>query len=814
MVLIGLLLLGSCTYSFSGFGIVSGAGIDSLTTTIVLAGVINASIMVSHLLCAVFLTVPVEWVATSFCLLWSQALLFTDFVSAAELRIRCWSVIVLIMDISLVLALPERVNVIVVVATLLSLLVERVESAVQFGLYELLQSDAAQVCDCQTPPCARKLADAMSGWAVMASVFFVDFLITRSFAKDSRRQLEQIKQTVALSSSVTVALSRYEVDNAEGLLEAVEADLPPQLLAALLSLVQNLRSYKQFLPDSVLVHDDDSSEEDHHHTPNISIVEPPGVGGDEKVAIAFTDIQSSTALWESHPQGMFDGLRQHNTVLRMVATMWQGYEVKIIGDAFMLAFATAIQACSFALGSQEELVNAEWPLDLVQHRLCRKVVLESGQVIWHGPRIRIGLHYGPVRAEKNPVTGRCDYFGPVVNVAARIEAVLKDGGLIGVTNAILEAAGTELFTLASKPTVSLLGTRELKGVRTSVEIHIMLPQALSGRLEWLREPSSTMKVMGSNARIRRFSRTMDSSVVLFPDRAVSGSDGETECSDPAGLCLKLRRSVLSCVCVRGQLSDPFHLEAELSSLLVIVEHTADLTQGVVASVLSANCIVAWNASRPCVDHVEQCFHFLSRAQARGPSSHAGAATGTGLHGNLAGHRRRYATVVSSSVETAMSLAEAAELGGDLALVVGSIRDYCLSVDSADWAHVISRRDARDVAVGAFRLQKKEDSGKWDAVLEASQCGADQVRDLEELFTQAVLSGDFAALRSTAADGHAGAVRVLLRLDSTPARILRLPESHDLPQVAPPFSEYMEPPRDCVVRVPQRTGSPECIVTLE
>jgi len=47
-----------------------------------------------------------------------------------------------------------------------------------------------------------------------------------------------------------------------------------------------------------------------------------------EVPIMFTDIQSSTSLWEKYPEAMAVALEQHNRIIRARLTEHGGYEIK------------------------------------------------------------------------------------------------------------------------------------------------------------------------------------------------------------------------------------------------------------------------------------------------------------------------------------------------------------------------------------------------------------------------------------------------------------------------------------------------------
>ena len=126
----------------------------------------------------------------------------------------------------------------------------------------------------------------------------------------------------------------------------------------------------------------------------------------------FTDIEGSTAKWERHGVEFHPALRAHDRIVREALTTWNGYEVKTVGDAFVVAFATPDAAIAFALDAQARLAAHDW-----------------GPV---GPvRVRMGAHLGRPLEARDPVTGRKDWFGPVVNRAARVAEMAHGGQVVG-----------------------------------------------------------------------------------------------------------------------------------------------------------------------------------------------------------------------------------------------------------------------------------------------------------------------------------------------------------------------------------------------
>jgi len=96
---------------------------------------------------------------------------------------------------------------------------------------------------------------------------------------------------------------------------------------------------------------------------------------------------------------------------------------------------------------------------------------------YNGPALCIGMVTGaPQMFQFNKVAGKMDYFGPVVNRAARVAATSAPGEIsVGpTTKTILQDPSPE-YTISSR------GKHALKGVDTELEIFTMLPKGLEDR---------------------------------------------------------------------------------------------------------------------------------------------------------------------------------------------------------------------------------------------------------------------------------------------------------------------------------------------
>ncbi|CAN9245369.1 hypothetical protein CUC08_Gglean002117 [Alternaria sp. MG1] len=232
-----------------------------------------------------------------------------------------------------------------------------------------------------------------------------------------------------------------------------------------------------------------------------------------EVSLVFTDIKNSTILWETYPIAMRSAIKMHNELMRRQLRIIGGYEVKTEGDAFMVAFRTVTSALLWCFTIQSQLLDVQWPQEILNSVNGQEVVDPDGNVIFRGLSVRMGIHWGTPVCEVDPVTKRMDYFGPMVNRASRISSV-ADGGQITVSSDFIaeiqrllethiegdrkNSAGSEeaysddmnsqmirgeLRSLSSQGfEVKDLGERRLKGLENPEYIYLMYPHSLASRL--------------------------------------------------------------------------------------------------------------------------------------------------------------------------------------------------------------------------------------------------------------------------------------------------------------------------------------------
>eukprot|EP00756_Hemistasia_phaeocysticola_P026176 Hpha_TRINITY_DN16046_c4_g1::TRINITY_DN16046_c4_g1_i2::g.117950::m.117950 len=352
--------------------------------------------------------------------LWTVGLCINDLAAVTRaFSFRNWTITVLLLDIALLFKRDTITRFILVCVVVYNVGLS-IESLQRFGLYEAGYwgsggAEAISLCNCASPPCKSKLSGALLSFFSLCTVFIADFFLTRGFATGMRLHIRRLEASVEVAAEIAAALARYDVDAAQQTIDH-GGDLPEELAKSLTQIVCNLRAYRDYLPEVLL----------NPKTTTPNAVPPPRVagGGEVEVGIVFTEIESSAELWGAQPQGMHEAVRTHNTILRGVARDTAGYEVKSTGDSLMVAFHTAANAVVFGVEAQLRLVRSEWPAALSSHPLCERQTTGTGELLWHGVRVGIGINWGPAQPSQNPVTGRYDYLGSTVSTAAGVLAAL------------------------------------------------------------------------------------------------------------------------------------------------------------------------------------------------------------------------------------------------------------------------------------------------------------------------------------------------------------------------------------------------------
>jgi len=253
------------------------------------------------------------------------------------------------------------------------------------------------------------------------------------------------------------------------------------------------------------------------------------------VALVFTDIVNSTHLWEKNA-GMRTAISMHNEHLRRQLLTIGGYLVKTEGDAFMCAFPTVFSALVWCLTIQSTLLKLDWPLEILESQDGREIRDSNNVLLARGLSVRMGLHWGAPLCEPDLITHRMDYFGPMVNRAARICGSAK-GGQVMISNDVIKELSQHFSVDGSTPppappklsesasvnnpdvvhdrghiktlrrmqfSVTPVGERKLKGIEALEELSLVWAKELEGRKNLMHEnehEGMSAAVADANSRV-------------------------------------------------------------------------------------------------------------------------------------------------------------------------------------------------------------------------------------------------------------------------------------------------------------------------
>ncbi|KAF8967218.1 cysteinyl-tRNA synthetase [Entomortierella lignicola] len=323
-------------------------------------------------------------------------------------------------------------------------------------------------------------------------------------------------------------------------------------------------------------------------------IEPPQ--GD--VAMVFTDIKNSTRLWEDIPIAMAIAIKEHFNIMRRQLRSIGGYEVKNEGDAMMASFSSVPAAILWCFKVQELLVSADWPQEILDSEDGRTIfdAANPSQWIYRGLSVRMGIHWGQPVSHRDEVTRRMDYYGSMVNRAARICAS-ADGGEICVSSDVIKVmqqiSADPMFELSDSPDVDHvremnklgywvqdIGEKKLKGLETPESLHLLSTRLLAGRFTVDSKSVAGTPVLEAQEHVLQQRMILDSASV----RTLQS------------LSLRLERLVSGAVAKHGRAS-----EESLALLSLVIRDNADQED---LQRIAENCIA----------RIENCFSQLYMAK--------------------------------------------------------------------------------------------------------------------------------------------------------------------------------------------------------
>ncbi|KAG2431588.1 hypothetical protein HYH02_013281 [Chlamydomonas schloesseri] len=231
-------------------------------------------------------------------------------------------------------------------------------------------------------------------------------------------------------------------------------------------------------------------------------LEAPVVG---RVAVVFMHAVGHSVLkaWNAAVAGQ--ALAIYGGLAKRLLRELGGYTVELSDGLCLATFSDCYSAAAFALRAKDGLLDADWPLELLEHELGEVVAVESNPataavarlvasratlkeaaaiattatgpggssneppgttttLLFRGLRMRAGIDVtSDVHIEISPVTGRMTYRGRVMNRAARISAKATSGAVM-VSEEVWDEACRALEAPHGQIAARPAGSHELKGV--------------------------------------------------------------------------------------------------------------------------------------------------------------------------------------------------------------------------------------------------------------------------------------------------------------------------------------------------------------
>ncbi|GLI61993.1 hypothetical protein VaNZ11_004564, partial [Volvox africanus] len=158
------------------------------------------------------------------------------------------------------------------------------------------------------------------------------------------------------------------------------------------------------------------------------------------VAVVFCSMERYSEMVAVSRDLSYDVLSVYNDCVRRSLLACSGYECQEQEGHFMVAFSEPGAALEWCLMLQEIVMEVAWtPSMLCLPGMQEQLHPLTGAVLFKGPRVKAGLYAGvPTRVGPHPTTGRADYYGPLVNRAARFCHAAAQGGQVIVARSLLE----------------------------------------------------------------------------------------------------------------------------------------------------------------------------------------------------------------------------------------------------------------------------------------------------------------------------------------------------------------------------------------
>ncbi len=184
-----------------------------------------------------------------------------------------------------------------------------------------------------------------------------------------------------------------------------------------------------------------------------------------EATILFVRVEELDTLWASLGDALSASLGLYEEKVRVSLSRFGGYEIKREDTTYVYAFHDPAASLRAALALRTAIQAQEG-----------RGRGELGEGLFH---VGMGLHIGPLVVRPDPVTGRLDYLGTTMNLAARL-AMATQGGQTLLTRNLLAAAEEHGFPVDNPGQedawIGYRGVHHFRGMNASAEILELRPR--------------------------------------------------------------------------------------------------------------------------------------------------------------------------------------------------------------------------------------------------------------------------------------------------------------------------------------------------
>lgn len=175
-------------------------------------------------------------------------------------------------------------------------------------------------------------------------------------------------------------------------------------------------------------------------------------------------MENSTGIASAAPRAYEWVQSAHDNLMRDLIAAYGAYEINTEGDAFQVAFKDVTTAVQFCMDIQYEMMEIEWPREVLKLSGCEAVYSKTGRHwIYKGPRIRMGIHWaneGDIVQQFHSITKHRIFSGSAFEMARDL-CEAANGGQVLLSHAVWESLRTEM-RLAGFPVLEQLGSYMFK----------------------------------------------------------------------------------------------------------------------------------------------------------------------------------------------------------------------------------------------------------------------------------------------------------------------------------------------------------------